>query len=225
MKLAKGCAAALAVLAFGPLAPVAQASDACTVVLCLTFSKWDEISQCVPPVRRALRDAALGKPPKRCKMGRAPNSSQSGDADVQSIAADRTNCPQGHLQRVGRATRCAYDGALRVSVDGETWTNVWWDRDGNTATQNCPAAPAAAQIDNTSIESLLSETQDLATYDEAAAWAAASNTNAPIADCLGDECGPQGQNRPPLPADRNCDPPQVADVERDPRPGDGNPIP
>lgn len=224
MKLSKGSTAAIfAALLFGSLLPHAsRADDACTVVLCLSFSEWDEISECVPPVRRALRDAALGRPPKKCRMGRGSDSAQSGDADVQSVPADSNNCPQGHLQR----GRCEYDGALRVSVDGETWTNVWWDREGNTATQNCPAAPAAADVNQSTLEGLLARTRDLDTYDDAAAQAAASNTNSPIGDCIGDECAPLGATRPALPADRNCNPPlQPVDGDLDTRPGDGVAIP
>jgi hypothetical protein len=201
MNAVKGGAIAAVVLACAAAAPPVLADDACTVVLCLSFSKWDEIGQCVPPVRRALRDAALGKPPKKCKMGSADNSASGGEAQADSLPADRNNCPQGHW----RGRRCEYDGVIRVSVDGQTWTNTWWDRSGNTASQVCPGAPAVTQQDASSLEALLARTQQLDTYADAAAHAGALSTYQPAADCVnGEECAPEGAKQPPIPADQNC---------------------
>lgn len=147
MKQGKRRAIVVTLLTFMVVAPSAHADDACTVVLCLSFSKWDEIDQCVPPVRKALRDAALGKPLKKCKMASADNSSTTSEAQVDSIKADRENCPTGYW--VGQ--QCQYDGVIRVSVDGQTWTNTWWDAEGNTASQTCPGAPSEVQQDTSSL--------------------------------------------------------------------------
>lgn len=201
MEIGKRGAIFAALLMAGVAAHQAHADDACTVVLCLSFSKWDEISQCVPPVRRALRDAALGKPPKKCKMGSADNSASGGEAQADSIPADRSNCPAGHW--IGR--RCEYDGVIRVSMDGQTWTNTWWDKRGNTASQVCPAAPSAVQQDTSGLQNLLARTHQLDTYQQAAAEAGALSTYQPATGCSSDEeCAPEGVSRPPLPADANC---------------------
>lgn len=199
MAVAKRILAPLVMLA--AISPQVHADDACTVVLCLSFSKWDEISQCVPPVRKALRDAALGKPPKKCKMGSADSSSTGGEMQADSLPANRDTCPAGHW--LGK--RCEYDGVIRVSTDGQTWTNTWWNKAGDTASQTCPAAPSAVQEDPVALDTLLTRTRELNGYAAAAAEAGALSTYVPSEECAdGDSCAPLGQSRPPLPADQNC---------------------
>ena len=211
MKLMNGCAAMIATIAAGTFFfPVVHASDACAAVLCLTFSEWDEIPECEKPVRKVLRDAALGKRPERCEMQIGPNSGGAGNAEVQTVEANRENCPAGHWN--GR--RCTYQAALRVSVDGEAWSNVWFDHAGNTATQSCPGALAAAQSNqNGTLDEMIAQTQNLSTFQDASEQVAALQPSA-LTPCTEEECGPLGETRPPLPPDQNClVPPQVSDSE------------
>lgn len=216
MRISGKWIAAMAVMVLGAAAPSAYADDACTVALCLA-GNWKDISQCVPPVRRAMRDAAMGKPMKPCKKESGPSSGESGKTEVTSIKATTGNCPAA--ARRGRS--CLYDGALRVQVDGETWSNVWFDDKGNTATQNCAKAPGQAPAEAlptpTALNSLWAEAQWRNSLGQAETAAAASVSPSATASCTEEDCGPIGESRPPLAADANCAAPPPPTVGEDGR--------
>lgn len=212
MRVSGKWAALLAAMTLGSGAPVAYADDGCTVALCLA-GNWQDITECVPPVRRALRNAAMGRPMPPCRKSSGPSSDESSGMEVTTISATARNCPAA----ARRGRNCLYDGALRVQVDGETWSNLWFDDEGNTATQNCGRAPVEASPIPATLESLLAEAQQLNTFEQAAAAAAASASPSAQAGCTADECGPLGVSRPPLAADANCAAPPRPPVEDDGR--------
>lgn len=61
-------AAFMSALVFTAAPASARAADGCTVLLCLA-GNWRNISQCVPPVRQALRDLMLGRGFPVCGFG------------------------------------------------------------------------------------------------------------------------------------------------------------
>jgi hypothetical protein len=206
--------ALVAVVVLGAAAQPTYADDACTVALCLA-GNWKDITQCVPPVRRAMRDAAMGKPMKPCKKASGPNSAEAGETEVTSIKATSSNCPVA----ARRGKSCLYDGAVRVQVDGQTWSNLWFDDKGNTATQDCGRAPAApeALTSPPSLDSLWANTQWQTSFEQAEATAAASAPPSTPDGCTEADCGPIGESRPPLAADANCAAPPPPTLEDDAR--------
>lgn len=214
MRISGKWTAVLAAMVLGAAAPSAYADDACTVALCLA-GNWQDITQCVPPVRRALRNAAMGRPMPPCKKESGPSSGESGGMEVTTIDATARNCPAA----ARRGRNCLYDGALRVQVDGQTWSNLWFDDEGNTATQTCGRTPVAAEAVPTrpALDSLWAETQWLNSFEQAEVAAAATVSPSAPVGCTEAECGPIGESRPPLAPDANCAAPTPPTVEEDSR--------
>lgn len=218
MKVSDKWLPALTATVFGAAASSAYADDACTVALCLAGA-WQDITQCVPPVRKALRNAAMGRPMPPCKKSSGPSGNESGGMEVTTIKATASNCPAA----ARRGRNCLYDGALRVQVDGQTWSNLWFDDQGNTATQTCGRTPVAAESSPTrpsldpTLDSLWAQTQWLHSFEQAEVAAAASATPSAPMGCTEAECGPIGKSRPPLAADVNCAAPAPSTVEEDGR--------
>jgi hypothetical protein len=138
-------AATLASLAFSSSA---FALDGCKVLLCLA-GNWKGIAACVPPVREALRDMALGHAYPHCDMGSGPSTAPPDPAHPEANRADSypTNeetCPvmYSRYSRNGEWHSCRYQGLISVVVQGSEWTRVFWDANGATSTSYSPAALA-----------------------------------------------------------------------------------
>lgn len=125
----------LAVALWAGMASSARADDGCTVVLCLA-GNWKQIDQCVPPVKKALRDLARGLGLPSCDMASAGDSGSAGARNQMLIGE---TCPpqysyfirNGDGQIVGR--QCTVSGAITVAVDGLPWSVTYWNG-SNSAT-------------------------------------------------------------------------------------------
>lgn len=108
----------------------ASAADGCVVLLCLA-GPWTQISQCVPPVNETLRDLALGKPFPACDM--------SGDGNkAGNTWTTESTCPEMYSiygVKDGAWQRCMYPGLISVFIDGQLWSDMFWDRSGRTSTR------------------------------------------------------------------------------------------
>ena len=70
----------------------AHAVDGCKLLLCMA-GNWQNISQCTPTVRQALRDVARGRGWPTCSMG---GDSASGN---QYVAPEQ--CPEQYITNAG----------------------------------------------------------------------------------------------------------------------------
>ena len=136
----KALAAALGLAVVGLVSPAARAADGCLVLLCLAAPSWQNIAQCVDPVRQVLRDVARGHPFPSCAMSGSGNSAASQSSRVPDY------CPVQYTRTIalesGTTSTCEYDGAVEVSVDGVLWSRVWWSSTGDSVTEFAPAARA-----------------------------------------------------------------------------------
>lgn len=159
----RGPAATLSALLIAAPAP-ALAADGCTVLLCLA-GNWRNISQCVPPVRQALRDLMLGRGFPVCGFASAPSYSitlpASGSAAGTGVPAptapassqatlrwaESDFCPPQYRTIVeGESTStslCAFAGAIEVTIGGQLWNRTWWSMTGDSVTEWTPAARAS----------------------------------------------------------------------------------
>src|SRR4051794_41076467 len=133
----------IAALTFASLvgwAGSAHAADGCLVLLCLAAPSWQNIAQCVDPVRQVLRDVARGRPFPRCEMSGAGNSAANQSSRVPDY------CPMQYIRTLelesGPSYYCDYAGAVEVNVDGVLWSRVWWSPTGDSVTEFTPAARA-----------------------------------------------------------------------------------
>jgi hypothetical protein len=147
-------------------------ADGCTVLLCLA-GNWRSISQCVPPVRRALRDLAAGRSLPVCSFASLPDGisldAPSRDPDdataAQPLSGTATRallrwategyCPEQYLTPIelesATAQACRYAGAIEISLGGQLWNRTWWNSAGDTVTEWSPTARrslGAALIDD-----------------------------------------------------------------------------
>ena len=143
----------------------ALAADGCTVLLCLA-GNWRNISQCVPPVRQALRDLMLGRGFPVCGFASAPSHSitlpvwsgapaTSGSPAPTAPASSQATlrwaegdfCPPQYRTIVeGESTSttlCAFAGAIEVTIGGQLWNRTWWSMTGDSVTEWTPAARAS----------------------------------------------------------------------------------
>ena len=131
--------AAVSCLGLGISGP-AHAVDGCKLLLCMA-GDWQNISECAPTVRQALRDLARGRVWPTCSM--AGNSGSSN----QSVTPGQ--CPPQYLTHAenaesGRVTdSCAFSGVIQVAVDGRPWSRTWWSTSGDSVVEWLPAAKAA----------------------------------------------------------------------------------
>ena len=118
----------------------AQAVDGCKLLLCLAGT-WQNISQCTPTVRQALRDVARGRAWPTCAMG---GSSASGNQFVMP-----EQCPQQYIgdfgtnEGGGQIYSCPFSGVIHVAVDGQPWSRTWWSPSGDSVVEWLPAAKQA----------------------------------------------------------------------------------
>lgn len=107
-----------------------QAADGCTVLLCLA-GPWTQIEQCVPPVNETFRDLALGKPFPACEMSGEGNS-------AGNTWTDQMNCPEMYSvyhPPSGDWLRCTYRGLISVTINGQPWSDMFWDSRGRSSTR------------------------------------------------------------------------------------------
>lgn len=147
--------AAAAVMASLTFSSSAFALDGCKVLLCLA-GNWKGIAACVPPVREALRDMALGHAYPHCDMNQGPVSvpGQPEANRADSYPTNAATCPvmySTYNPRNGWWQSCKYQGVISVVVQGADWTRVYWDANGDTSTWYSPAAKAqlGENIDST----------------------------------------------------------------------------
>ena len=130
--------AALSCLGFG-LSGSALAVDGCKLLLCMA-GNWQNINQCEPTVRQALRDVARGRGWPTCSMS---GNSASGN---QFVAPDQ--CPEQYRTIVGNDDNgrviygCPYSGVIHVAVQGQPWSRTWWSPSGDSVMEWLPAARA-----------------------------------------------------------------------------------
>lgn len=141
--------------------PAAQASDGCTVLLCLA-GNWSDISECIAPVHRALRRLSLGLSLPHCEFGSSPLPALpgSGSSDSEASSSPATShansrwaiddfCPPQYRvvldeERGESQWQCRYTGAIEVVINGQLWNRTWWDLSGNTVTEWTPLARSVA---------------------------------------------------------------------------------
>ncbi len=144
----------------------AAASEGCTVLLCLA-GNWRNISACVPPVRTALRDLALGRSFPFCALA-SPSFSIDATAQISNVSADDAQansqaapetqrpqnatlrwtsadfCPAQYLSSYelesGTAYTCDFTGAIEVTIGGQLWNRTWWNMAGDSVTEWSAAA-------------------------------------------------------------------------------------
>jgi hypothetical protein len=131
------------------LPATAARADACTVLLCLA-GNWRSIGQCVPPVRRALRDLALGRSLAICDFASPPADASlipataAAPARAVLVWASEGHCPVQYRTHIelesGSSYACGYAGAIEVSVGGQVWNRTWWNLSGDTVTEWSEAA-------------------------------------------------------------------------------------
>jgi hypothetical protein len=164
-----GCIGIAAVLT---LSATPARADGCKVLLCLA-GNWQQIHECAPAVRKALRDVARGRGWPRCGM------SGSGNGSSHSWSYAPGNCPPQYTVTVeaesGTRQTCMYSGAVRVAINGRPWSTTWWNRDGEDTVIEY-SAEAKAQLGSHA---------DTKFEDDYAAWLA-SVPPAPI--CSGTDC-------------------------------------
>ena len=130
--------AALSVLALSLNAP-AHAVDGCKLLLCMA-GNWQNVSQCAPTVRQALRDLVRGRVWPTCSMG---GNSASGN---QFVAPEQ--CPEQYrtssIDEGGRVvSSCPFSGVIHVVVDAQPWSRTWWSPSGDSVVEWLPAAKVA----------------------------------------------------------------------------------
>ena len=130
--------AAVSGLGLGLSGP-AHAVDGCKLLLCMA-GNWQNIGQCTPTVRQALRDVARGRGWPTCSMG---GNSASGN---QYVAPEQ--CPEQYrtssTDESGRVIySCPFSGVIHVAVEGRPWSRTWWSPSGDSVVEWLPAAKAA----------------------------------------------------------------------------------
>jgi len=133
------CFGAVLALGLGISGP-AHFGDGCNLLLCMA-GNWQNISQCTPTVRQALRDVARGRGWPTCGMG---GNSASGN---QYVAPEQ--CPEQYITNAGTDESgriiysCPFSGVVHVAVDGQPWSRTWWSPWGDPVVEWLPAAKAA----------------------------------------------------------------------------------
>jgi len=117
----------------------AHAVDGCKLLLCMA-GNWQNITQCTPTVREALRDLARGRVWPTCGMG---GDSASGN---QYVAPEQ--CPEQYRTssidwRGWPDYHCSFSGVIHVAVEGRAWSRTWWSPSGDSVVEWLPAAKAA----------------------------------------------------------------------------------
>jgi hypothetical protein len=122
------------------LSAPAHAVDGCKVLLCMA-GNWKNISQCEPPVREAMRDAARGRNWPSC------SSAAGNGSGNQTVAPEQ--CPEQYRTIVGSDDNgriiyaCPFSRVVQVVIDGQPWSRTWWSPSGDSVIEWLPAAKAA----------------------------------------------------------------------------------
>jgi hypothetical protein len=117
----------------------AHAVDGCKLLLCMA-GNWQNISQCEPTVRQALRDVARGRGWPTCSMGGNSASGNQYVAPEQCPEQYRTSSVDWRDQIV---YGCPFSGVIHVAVKGQPWSRTWWSPSGDSVVEWLPAAKAA----------------------------------------------------------------------------------
>jgi hypothetical protein len=140
------------------------------VLLCLA-GNWRSISQCVPPVRKALRDLALGRAFPVCGFASLPTlpalssfTSNTPHTDAAHTSTSTTTttlrwaqdgfCPVQYRTAVETESGsaqflCEFTGAIEVTINGQLWNRTWWNLSGDTVTEWSAAARATLPASST----------------------------------------------------------------------------
>ena len=121
-------------IAWAALQPLpARAADGCLVLLCLAAPSWQNIGQCIDPVRSVLNDLLHGRPFPTCDMSGSDNRATNQWSNAPSY------CPPQYTHsfdlQSGTVYGCDYDGAVEVDVAGVLWTRTWWRSGGDSVTR------------------------------------------------------------------------------------------
>ena len=114
---------------------LAHADDwGCQVILCLSNPGGPEqYAECVPPIEKLWRTLRHGDPFPTCDFGAGGSQGTSASNTFASAAYCR-----GILLYWGGPEKsellCGARGAINVDIDGELYTRVWWDADGEDHT-------------------------------------------------------------------------------------------
>ena len=117
----------------------AHAVDGCKLLLCMA-GNWQNISQCEPTVRQALRDVARGRGWPSCSMG--------GDSATGNQYLAPEQCPEQYrtswTEESGNVSyNCPLGGVIHVAVEGRPWSRTWWSPSGDSVVEWLPASKAA----------------------------------------------------------------------------------
>jgi hypothetical protein len=162
---------AAACLSCGAIVPTpAHAVDGCLILLCLAAPSWQNIAQCIDPVRQVLHDLATGHPFPSCPMAGWGNSATNQWSKAPAL------CPPQYTHSYdlesGPVYTCDYDGVVTVDIDGAPWSQTWWSLGGgNTVTEFSPAAKAQLGSWNTRFN------------DDYAAWLASLSPATACTNC------------------------------------------
>ncbi len=127
----------------------ARAADGCKFLLCIA-GPWTRIAECRPTVHEVFHDLARGRPLPSCNMSGAANT-------AKNLWLNDATCPAMYrlYDNDGVYSGCQYSGNISVSINGAAWSQVFWDRSGNTSTFYSEAAkssmaqsPGAAPLDD-----------------------------------------------------------------------------
>jgi len=134
----------------------AHAVDGCRFLLCIA-GPWASIAACRPTVHEVLHDLAKGRPIPTCDMSGPGNG-------ANNIWTNEASCPSMyrlHNADSGAYGGCTYPGRIAVYVDGELWSQVYWNMSGNTSTWYSDAArsgltqhPGPSPLDDTFLRDL-----------------------------------------------------------------------
>ena len=114
---------------------LAHADDwGCQVILCLSNPGGPEqYAECLPPIEKLWRALRHGDPFPTCDFGAGGSQGTSASNTFASAAYCR-----GDLLYWGGPEKsellCGARGAINVDIDGELYTRVWWDADGEDHT-------------------------------------------------------------------------------------------
>jgi hypothetical protein len=114
---------------------LAHAEDwGCQVILCLSNPGGPEqYTECVPPIEKLWRALRHGDPFPTCDFGAGASQGTS----AANTFASAAYCREDLLYWGGPEQSelfCGARGAINVEIDGELYTRVWWDADGEDRT-------------------------------------------------------------------------------------------
>jgi hypothetical protein len=114
---------------------LAHADDwGCQVILCLSNPGGPEqFSECVPPIEKLWNALRHGDPFPTCDFGAGGSQGTSASNTFASAAY----CREDLIHWGGPEDSellCGARGAINVDINGQLYTRVWWDADGEDRT-------------------------------------------------------------------------------------------